>query len=70
MRAKRFVCYSQGQGHSKATVSTISAELLSLFVTKLGLMVHDHKAECFVEKLYCCSQGHSTLNVENCSDIS
>ena len=34
------------------------------FATKLGLIVHYHKLECFMEKLDCCvqSQGHSKIS--------
>ena len=43
------------------------------FATKLGLLVHYHKPECFTEKLDCCvqGQGHSKISkcqVNVCSD--
>ena len=31
------------------------------FATKLGLIVHYYKLECFMEKLNCCGQGHSII---------
>ena len=62
---KWLICYFQGQGHCKSwydqivTFSAVSLELLILCCqfTKLGLIVHYHKPECFTEKLDCCAQG-------------
>ena len=36
------------------------------FSTKLGLMVHYHKPKCFMEKLYCCVQGHGHSKISKC----
>ena len=36
------------------------------FATKLGLIVHYHKPECFMEKLECCVQGKSHSKISRC----
>ena len=35
------------------------------FATKLGLIVHYHKPECFMEKLDCCVQGQGHSRISN-----
>ena len=64
--AKRLICYFQGRGHCKSsydqnkTISTVSFELLILFATKLGLIVHYYK------KLDCCVQGQGHSKISKC----
>ena len=36
------------------------------FATKLGLIVHYHKPECFVERLDCCVQGKGRSKISKC----
>ena len=36
------------------------------FATKLGLIVHYHKPECFMKKLDCCGQGQSHSKISQC----
>ena len=36
------------------------------FATKLGLIVHYHKPECFMEKLDCCVQGQGHSKISKC----
>ena len=36
------------------------------FATTLGLIVHYHKPECFMEKLDCCVQGQGHSNILKC----
>ena len=36
------------------------------FATKLGLTVHYHKPECFIDKLDCCVQGQGHSKISNC----
>ena len=47
-------------------VSTITVWTANPFATKLGLIVHYHKPECFMEKLDCCAQGqgHNNKNLK------
>ena len=37
-----------------------------LFATKLGLIVHHYKPECFFQKLDCCVQGQGHSNILKC----
>ena len=66
VHAKRLICYFQGRGHCKSsydqnkTISTVSFELLILFATKLGLIVHYYK------KLDCCVQGQGHSKISKC----
>ena len=48
------------------TMSMVSFELLILFATKLGLIVHYHKPECFMEKLDCCVHGQGHRKISKC----
>ena len=36
------------------------------FATKLGLIIHYHKPECFMEKLECCVHGQSHRKMSKC----
>ena len=36
------------------------------FATKLGLIVHYHKPECFMEKMDCCVQGQGHSKISKC----
>ena len=49
-------------------VFTIFAELLILFATKLGLMVHFHEPECLMEKWDCCVQGEGHSKFQNVNE--
>ena len=72
--AKRLGSCLQGQGHSLGsdtlkiiTVSSISPELLNLFVTEFGIVVHHHTLECCVAILDCCpcrcnNFGHNSVS--------
>ena len=40
-----------------------------LFATKLGLIIHYHKPECFLEKLDCCVQGQGHSKILKCQWI-
>ena len=40
------------------------------FTTKLGLIVHYHKPECFMEKLDCCVQGQGHSKISKCQCLS
>ena len=65
--AKRVVYYFQGQDGSNSshdqnmTVSVISSEMLILFATRHGLIVHYHKPECGEIGLLC-SKSRSQQN--------
>ena len=69
----RLACYFQGQGHCKSSYDQqcdnfyCIVETADPFVTRLGLIVHYDKPECFMEKLdYCVQgQGHSK-NLNEC----
>ena len=72
-RAKRMVGYFQCKGYSKGsfdqnmTVSTIYIFWTGdSFATKLGLIVHYHKPDSFMEKLDCCVQGKGHSKILKC----
>ena len=62
-------CFLQGQGHSNGscdqnmTLSTIFSDFL---VTKLGLMMHNCKAESSVKKIDYCIQGQGHSEGSEC----
>ena len=49
---------------------TVSISIFTItaapFATKLGLIVHYHKPECFTEKLDCCVQGQAHSKISKC----
>ena len=72
--AKRMICCFKVEVTSRAHMIKIWQFLLYLwtacpFATKLGLKVHYHKPECFMEKLDCCVQGQGHSKISKCHDI-
>ena len=69
--AKIFICYFQDQDYCKLIWSKYdnfyrSFWIADPFASKLGLLVHNHKLECFMEKLHCCVQGQGHSKISKC----
>ena len=70
--AKRLICYFQGQCQCKSsydqnmTISTFIFLTAYPFPTKLGLIVHYPKSDCFMEKLDCCVEGQGHSKISKC----